>query len=480
MNKRKILLIMSFFVIILFGIIFTNTKKDVISNIDNKQLYNFEDNSTIRDKLKSSEYYLSDRLGFRNELVSLYMNFNDRIFNTVKNPLYDYGLNEELYFKFTKPNEDEEFVENFFNFLLDLQDFYEERNIEFLFVLEPKKNEIYSEFVPDYVHLEDYNYKKLIELIENSNLNYLNNNNALIEAKKYNRVYSKKSDVGHWTDDGAIAAINNIISELKHLGYTLDLIDLKNYNKEEIIDEYMPSSNLKINEKIIKYRLKDKHFANFFDEKEKDVNNPIVNYNMKIWNEISINNQHRYFDIMENYHVENNYNLLFFRGSYFTDKEKFIGELFHKVTAVHNYQNLLEPEYYTNFGKPDIVILELAQGTISPNYFNNDKVLNKKFSKPYSYNKNNPVKELENSIIEINSNNKEVLIDLEISLNDIFDSAYIKLDDIIYDINLNNENTNTSNFFTSILKEDFGNNNDLILVKNGTNYIFNLNNILNK
>lgn len=480
MKTRKILMVISFFTIIIVGAAFTNFKEDAISEIDNKNLLTFENNSNIHEKLKSSEEYLSDRIGFRNEFVSMYMNLNNGLFNTIKHPLYEYGLNDELFYRFSENEYNKEFVEDFFNFLLNLQNFYKERNIDFLFVLEPSKNEIYEEYVPKHVNISDYNYEKLIELIENSELNYLNNYDVFIEGKKNGRVYSKKSDVGHWTDYGASLGINNIINRLQNMGFNLNSIDENNYKKETIVDKYIPSSNLIINEKITKYQLKDKHFVNFFDEKIKDTNNPIVNYNMKIWNEISINEQHPYFDIMENDFVDNDYNLLLFRGSYFTGKEKFIGELFNNITAVHNYENLLEAEYFTNIAKPDIVILELAQGTIKPDYFDPDILSKKEFSKVYLPSEN-PILELDGNLININTDIKDVLIDLNIDINGIFDSAYIKLDELVYDINLNKDYGNKkSSIFTSILEDDLGNNNELILIKDGTDYIFNLNNFLIK
>ena len=77
-----------------------------------------------------------------------------------------------------------------------------------------------------------------------------------------------------------------------------------------------------------------------------------------------------------------------FQGSYYNSLERFrlIDSSFKEYDVIHNYENVLNLDYYFNVFQPEIVIFEAAEYTINGNYFSWDGLYNKSL---------NPVLDLE-------------------------------------------------------------------------------------
>lgn len=77
---------------------------------------------------------------------------------------------------------------------------------------------------------------------------------------------------------------------------------------------------------------------------------------------------------------ENAPDLLFFRESYLHDRLKFVENQVHNLYAVHNYENVLDFEYYFNIFQPDCVMLENAEYATTERYFDYEKIISKTFN----------------------------------------------------------------------------------------------------
>lgn len=70
--------------------VFTNTQPNQTSQMDNRMLQEFP-GSESEEFQKDVELYLSDRVGFRENLITLYQILCDKVFSKLVYPLYEYG-----------------------------------------------------------------------------------------------------------------------------------------------------------------------------------------------------------------------------------------------------------------------------------------------------------------------------------------------------------------------------------------------------
>lgn len=105
-----------------------------------------------------------------------------------------------------------------------MQDEIEAQDKKFVFTIAPNKMEIYGEDMP-YYYLEDEadgNYEKLIKLLDEYNVNYVDLKSVLSDNKETdgNRIYHKLDS--HWNNLGASLAYMNIMKKagLSYTDYT--------------------------------------------------------------------------------------------------------------------------------------------------------------------------------------------------------------------------------------------------------------------
>ena len=86
-------------VLILLPLAFFNWEKDFISKIDNRKLTNFPSLETINtDTVETFNKYLSDRLGFREEMITWYSDIHLKMFHTLVHRDYIYGEDDYIFF----------------------------------------------------------------------------------------------------------------------------------------------------------------------------------------------------------------------------------------------------------------------------------------------------------------------------------------------------------------------------------------------
>lgn len=348
--------IILFCLIIVIPILFMNFKENEISTIDNRMLLNYKDiindSKDINDVFTNIGIYANDRIGFRSNMVNLYTYSMDKLFNDMVHPTYQYGKDGFVYLKLPETKVNLRFQEVFSSFIKDFQEYCNERNIKFLYTLEPNKSTIYPEYLPEGYNPSSENRDYLIELLNEKGVNYLNNADTLLEAKENPLfedvlLYDKKYDAGHWNETGAIVGISAIIDRLNELDNRVGSFDINKYEAEQVINETLLSSNFKINEETTNYSLKDYNLEYVEDYED----------------EIYRHENFRYFTHYKNLTNTEAPRLLIFAGSYFNNKEKFITGNFSEVMKIHNYTNVIDYEYYINIYNPDIVLFESTEYT---------------------------------------------------------------------------------------------------------------------
>lgn len=356
MKKIYIVKIAIFILIILLPIININLKNNQISEIDNRMLINFEntykDEDDINIIFNNIGNYIDDRIGFREDMVNFYTFAMDKLYDDMVHPTYQYGKEGYVYLKLPETKVNLRFQEVFSSFIKDFQEYCNDRNIKFLYTLEPSKSSIYPEYLPEGYNPNTENSNYFLELLEEKNVNYLNNIDTLLGVKedpKYKDVllYDKKYDAGHWNETGAIVGISAIIDRLNDLDNRVGSFDINKYESEKVINETLLSSNFKINEETTNYSLKEYNLEYVEDYED----------------EIYRHDNFRYFTHYKNLTNTEAPRLLVFAGSYFNNKEKFITGNFSEVIKIHNYRNVIDYEYYINIYNPDIVLFESTEYT---------------------------------------------------------------------------------------------------------------------
>lgn len=123
-----------------------------------------------------------------------------------------------------------------------------------------------------------------------------------------------------------------------------------------------------------------------------------------------------------------------FQGSYYIGMGcKFFENAFSEYAAVHDYQNVIDLDYYFNVFTPDCVIFEVAQYTFIETYFSIGRMSAKRYSPTLaafgSYSETaRPSEE-----ISLRTNIGSCLADISVSVGSDIDHVYLVTADAEYD-----------------------------------------------
>ena len=148
MKCIKIIFTVLFAIILLIPIAAFNFGEDAVSAIDNRQLAQ-NPLEAGGDLTQNIQDYVNDRIGLRDEMILAYTLLNDRLFDKMVHPSYVYGK-EGYVFGAGRDVETQytEFHEAFADMVKKIQDYCDERNVPFLFVFNPAKPAVMTEYVP--------------------------------------------------------------------------------------------------------------------------------------------------------------------------------------------------------------------------------------------------------------------------------------------------------------------------------------------
>lgn len=368
-KKIQILFISIFLVLLLIPICFIRTGNNIVSSIDNRELTEFPD-FTEKNWKNELELYLSDRIGGRSLFINLNTVFNDKVFGKMVHPTYTYGTDGYVFFRIHRNVEYGEFHHQFALMVKKIQDYCEERGIRFYLLFDPEKISVYSRYLPKGVYYNDDWVQQFFAELDSLGVVYVDNSQLLREKSYSEQVFNKKYDAGHWNDLGMFYGLNNLFNKMSKdfpnvRELTFDDFDISYQNMNTL-----PVSHFAINEDVPVFKKKIE----------------VENLTKLFANEIPLDSNFHSFTYLRN-KAENSSDLpriLLFQGSYLNRNFEYIINNASESITVHNYQNVLDADYYINVFNPDCVVFDVAEYVFSNTYFDLEKMRNLYF--PISYN----------------------------------------------------------------------------------------------
>jgi len=448
MKRLRVIIICAFFIILLLPIIYFNWEENVVSEIDNRKLTNnpFGNSYTfdeISDLTTSIENYVEDRIGFRDDMILAYTLLNDKLFNEMVHPTYMYGREGYVFLK-QEPNiEFSEYHKEFANMLGKIQRYCEERETPFIFVFNPSKSSVLTNKLGNGINYNNDWVQKLEKELDKKEVCYIDNTDLLVEKTiKGEDVFNKQYNAGHWNDLGAFYGVNNILEKMSEYFPNIHFNQKKDFNITQKLNTSLQVSQFPINE-----------YEPIF-EGNCELENLTDNY----IDEMDLDYQYRYFQYLVNpKEVENDApKTLVFQGSYMNGMGyKFLENSLGEYIAVHNYQNILNLDYYFNLFQPECVIFEVAEYTLTDAYFNYERMQRLEFNPSF-----NSVKAVSETVY---LDKKDFKIEKKQNLTDIRvcnlpeDSRYVYLiiDGIPYDLRKKTDENGNDEYMLTIENAEY-------------------------
>ncbi len=364
-NKLYISFISLFLLILIIPFAFTERGKGIASKIDNRMLKEFPDSIGQKDYFKIYETALNDRIGLRNQMITAYTVLNDKVYDYMVHPSYTYGKDGYVFFSYHSVKDKfEEFHKDFAEMVLKLQNYCESRGIKFYFMFEPEKKYVYERYLASGVKFSsDYWVKKFINYIDSLGINYIDNSEYLKKISLTEQVYNRQYDAGHWNDLGAFYGFNRLFERMQKDFPNVRQLTFDDFDITDDVATTLPVSYFPIHDSIKSFKLKIPN----------DTLNNLYNKNLKI------NKQFSHFHYYKRTDSVDLPRVLTFQGSYFNRKSYMIANVKEDI-AVHNYQNVLDFDYYVNMFQPDAVVFEVAEYVFNNTYFNQERMKNLKFN----------------------------------------------------------------------------------------------------
>ncbi len=366
MKILRVLTIISFFIVILLPVLTFDFRKDAASEIDNRKLAEnpfSEEAMASGDLTGNIEKYVEDRIGFRDKMILSYTVLNDRIFGKMVHPSYVYG--KERYVFGAGLNVYpcySEYHEVFADMVLKMQEYCEERDIPFLFVFNPAKPAVLTEYIPAGM---DYNREWVdlfLDALDRRGVHYVDNTEVLRQkTKEGEAVFNKKYDANHWNDLGALYGTNQVLETLQEELPQIHVNGEKDLIFDAVRQTTLPVSEFPIDEMVPAISVK----AAYEDLTE------------EYREELSVNEAFPTFHYYTNPEriKEGTPRALVFQGSYMNGYGyKYFMNGFGEYIYVHDYQNVIDFPYYFNIFQPECVVFEAAEYTISNDYFDYERM----------------------------------------------------------------------------------------------------------
>ena len=339
--------------------VFTDHRADIVSEIDNKKLVNFPEwkDPAFTEK---TEAYLRDRIGFRKQMISAYAQINNGLAHELTHPLYTYGQNNYVFFKMHYNITYSSYHDSFADMIIKLNDYCEERGTKLYVQFDPEKISVYRRFLPEGVNYEDSWVDTLMSRLEEKNIRSVNNSQLLTDLSYEEQVFNVSYDAGHWNDLGCFYATNQVL-ECIHDDYN-DVFPLDP-------DQYVIETRLATQLPVSEFAIQDEYPVFTPKNALEDITEQ---YNAEVRRDI----HYRAFSYTVN-HSEGSEKLpraLVFQGSFYNGRPQFYQAAFRETIVVHDYQNIMDLDYYYNLFQPDIVIFEFAEYTLSDDYFSLSKM----------------------------------------------------------------------------------------------------------
>ena len=368
MNRAVLL---CFCMIVLLPLVFFNFEEDAMSEIDNRMLAGnpFAENAA-GDLTEQFESYVNDRIGFRDEMILSYTVLNDRLFGKMVHPSYTYGTDGYVFGAgIWTVQRYGEFHEAFADAMKQIQDYCEVRNVPFLMVFEPAKPGILTEYLEPGVCYNHMWVDDFLAALDERNVSYVDNTQVLRQKTEDGEVvFNQKYDANHWNDLGAYYGTRNAIEAMKERIPAVHVTGWEELDISEKLETSLPVSQFPINESVPLIEISGmdtkSRYEQYAAELEMDSRYTDFGY--------YVNPQRQ---------AEGAPRALVFQGSYMNKAGyKYFMNAFGEYIYVHDYQNTLNLPYYFNIFQPDCVIVEVAEYTLSDEYFSLDTMKKMQFN----------------------------------------------------------------------------------------------------
>ena len=253
--------IVLFLTIISLPLLFINKDSNKISLVENKKLATFpkfysEEGAINTNYISEFEAYISDNIGFKEEVVVFDISIMYKLFNKMKVPSFIEGKEQNLFYTSGgsgiptyqgKNLLSEEKMSELSKGYENMQSYFQGTGAEFCIITIPDKENIYPEYFPDDVFRLSSN-TRVDELVEymntNTDVNILNLKQSLIDNKGSDMLYFKNYDCTHWNMNGAFVGYTKIMEQVKQ-GFP----DVKIFTKDdfEIIAEPTKGTMIHLN-----------------------------------------------------------------------------------------------------------------------------------------------------------------------------------------------------------------------------------------
>ncbi len=407
-----------------------NWKRDSVSPIDNRRLSELDFDS--RDVSSMLDSFFKDRIGFRTLCIDAYTQWNDILFGEMAHPTYEYGRDGYVFFKVKAEQEDREFIDAFCAHLRNVQEYCENRNIPFIYCINPAKTTIYHRYLPSGYTYRNYFLQYLYQKLKEYNINYISNVELLEEKSLEEQVFNVKYDAGHWNDQGCFYGTSHLLEKISEY-----FPGVRPYLPDDFIcswreEESLPASHFRIREMA-------PYFAN---PAEGGITEKTAEFSS-----VRLNENYPGFGVYKNENPGSRQlpRVLFFHGSYYNSRIRFYDTSFQETYRVHNYENFIDFDYYFNLFQPECVILETAEYATTRNYFNIDKLKAKRLNPPLSQVMHTPHDSYGLQELSCHTERQDGITTIEINLHsaqeDIteYDFGYLVMGEYVFDLELDGE-----------------------------------------
>jgi len=358
MKCIKIIFTVLFAIILLVPIAAFNFDEDAVSAIDNRQLAQ-NPLEAGGDLTQNIQDYVNDRIGLRDEMILAYTLLNDRLFDKMVHPSYVYGKEGYVFGAgLDVETQYTEFHEAFADMVKNIQTYCDERNVPFLFVFNPAKPAVMTEYVPTGINYNRDWVEQFFDALDKRGVRYLDNTAVLREKFEEGiMVFNQKYDANHWNDWGAYYGTQAMLEELRKDLPSIHITQTEELDISETLETSLPVSEFPINEMVPSITVKT----------------PVQNISGVYSKELELNPSYKTFGYYVNQTrlEEGAPRALVFQGSYMNVYGyKYMANSFGEYIHVHDYQNVMDFSYYYNIFQPDCVIFEVAEYTFLNMYFN--------------------------------------------------------------------------------------------------------------
>lgn len=368
MKVTRIIAIILFVAIIAIPILTFNFEEDAVSEIDNRKLTaNPLTLEALRTDGLSEENlygYIRDRIGLRDKMILAYTVLNDRLFNKMVHPSYSYGKDGYVFGAGLTVNAPyTEFHEAYADMVKQIQDYCDARDVPFLFVFNPAKPAVLSEYIPEGMNYDRSWVDAFLEALDERQVRYIDNTTLLREKTEAGEtVFNQKYDANHWNSLGAYYGTTAMLEQLHQYLPSIHITSKEELNISQELMTSLPVSEFPIHEYV-----------------------PSISFNMDVsldkmalyTDELQVDQQFRDFGYYTNElrASEDAPKALVFQGSYMNGFGwKYLANAFSEYIYVHDYQNVINFPYYFNIFQPDCVIFEAAEYTFSTTYYDYEKM----------------------------------------------------------------------------------------------------------